>query len=1219
MNFSCYKCNKSFVQKQHLINHLNRKKSCQLCNNGFETHYAYVNGESIHVNDYKKNGTPFCRLKHELVYVKGNEGRKSYFRHKNKGDIDDNKMSQFHIDWQKYFKSTEVWFPKKSEQLKDRRADIVLDNCNYIVEIQHSSIKPEEVRCRREDYRKHNKEIIWIIDGENTKVETLYTDGGGYLITFDKEWKYKSYDESYKHMCVLLDHYDINDKKHKIFKIQLDKVTTKMIKVCDYQSKDIVIDRLNTNPSNIWDLWKDNNFIIPKLTISQKGAGNGKTYETWKKVIENSDKDTFILLTPKHSEKDVILNELNDQINRKEFYLEENIDCVDEIMKKMEKKGGTESRASQYVLKYKHKISDRSVTVIIATVQSFYFNLTEINKNSSDPFSTLVPNFLEGVIGEKGPKINPRTGEFYFAKDYRFLNKKTQIDFDEAQDLEKEQLECMNRLMLRYGVDIGVVGDKLQSLKHEENLFTELNRLKDNTDINREVINPVNINRRIEVSGLAEEINKKIKYEENGVLPITIPKDKKKKLESVKVPFEVFKSKGIRAGSEDICLIDKYCSDIINMMKKEINANYYLPQDILIISPILSGRNELNELNSRIEEMWISFFDDKDYIKKIKDDSDNKDEWGGWKNENHDTKGKVIKYCSLHKSDNGSAINLKESRYKTRIVSTITSKGDGRNLVFVLNTTEATLKLVGDNKIGLKYESSFNVSLTRAKRKVYFELTENGDNIHKRFNGFGGNYICPYISKHITINKLNDNEIIKDKDISNILKIYGVDYIDENTESISGYDFTDHCSRYAVWKTILHFIINKRENGHTYRTYDNVFNLDIMPPELPGQYWKFIRTQDNESSPIDGIISIPILKYDHKIYEGFSKEIREKMINIKTKLKDAKFNDIQSMNLKLEDYLLISYMININRYKNKSPFPITELYNILSSLKTKTETGDFYGKILPLINKSDEMITEIENKYGKLQWITEKNICYDNTDLENHTFRKTPSFLIGNNDNYVIDVKLKTSFSELNYIETMKEILLERFIIYNPEQTKLKKDRDRYYGKKIITYLLILDGNKYVNFDWTWDKNNEDLKRIVNEGIINYYDQKNTELFYFMYNIIKRWGKGGEISSDNKWIENEDIEPLKDIINKEREESPIKKSIEYIREKIKLNYKDGKEQPEYIRNYIIYISKLSKKELYEKYTDDVIESKKYFMSKVRELLSDQIQIYKDEEDDDDEW
>ena len=59
------------------------------------------------------------------------------------------------------------------------------------------------------------------------------------------------------------------------------------------------------------------------------------------------------------------------------------------------------------------------------------------------------------------------------------------------------------------------------------------------------------------------------------------------------------------------------------------------------------------------------------------------------------------------------------------------------------------------------------------------------------------------------------------------------------------------------------------------------------------------------------------MKYDHKEYMwGFQDKIRNKMVNIKNIKNDC--NDIQSMNLKLEDYLIISYMININRYKNKS-------------------------------------------------------------------------------------------------------------------------------------------------------------------------------------------------------------------------------------------------------------------------------------------------------------
>ena len=48
-DFICYKCNQNFKQKIHLKNHLDKKKSCQKCNNGFETNWAYINGDIINV------------------------------------------------------------------------------------------------------------------------------------------------------------------------------------------------------------------------------------------------------------------------------------------------------------------------------------------------------------------------------------------------------------------------------------------------------------------------------------------------------------------------------------------------------------------------------------------------------------------------------------------------------------------------------------------------------------------------------------------------------------------------------------------------------------------------------------------------------------------------------------------------------------------------------------------------------------------------------------------------------------------------------------------------------------------------------------------------------------------------------------------------------------------------------------------------------------------
>ena len=73
-------------------------------------------------------------------------------------------------------------------QIKDRRADIVgVDN--IIIEIQHSQIDTENVICRTQDYKLHNKDIIWIIDGNTEDVMLDELSDGSFLIYFKKSAK----------------------------------------------------------------------------------------------------------------------------------------------------------------------------------------------------------------------------------------------------------------------------------------------------------------------------------------------------------------------------------------------------------------------------------------------------------------------------------------------------------------------------------------------------------------------------------------------------------------------------------------------------------------------------------------------------------------------------------------------------------------------------------------------------------------------------------------------------------------------------------------------------------------------------------------------------------------------------------------------------------------------------------------------------------------------
>ena len=1168
-NYSCYKCGQSFNQKGHLDAHLNKKKTCQKCNCNFKTNYAYINDKPIHISDYIKTKLT-CNIKcdkgHELIFANG-KIIKPYFRHKHSKDVDNNPMSDFHIEWQRHFPVTEVYYPKIKGQIKSRRADIDINEHDMIIEIQHSKIDDSNVICRNSDYKLHNKELIWIVDGNTADVRLEELSDGQFLIIFTQDWKYKSFLHTYEFILLDID--------NKIFKIPVNKVVTKMIKVKEYVLRENIVNTLLIEPKNIWNLWNDDNSCECNLIIWQKGAGNGKTYGLWKSVIENKDKNTFILLSTKHSEKDVILAELKDKQKENEYWITENV--YEDIDIKSIYTGLNEDRAAQYVLTYKHKINNREITIIIATVASFYCNITTMDKNCSDPFSTLVHNYLNNV----SIKVDKNSGSFKFAKGTRYLNKQTQIWFDEAQDLELEHIQCIQKLMLSYKIDVGIVGDLLQSLKYEENIFTKLSNIHiPNINIIKPPIE--NNNRRIKVKGLATEINEYVEFKKYSLPEITVDEEY---FPVVDEPFELSildSGKSVLSNDKDTEKVENYCKNIVDKFRIQIKKNNYIPNDFIIVTPIISGRTELIELKSKLEEMWIEYFNNENYVKNISDEY--------WKENNHNKLETGVEYVQFHKSESGTAINLKESINKTRIVSTITSKGDGRNVCFVLNVTEKTLKLVSGNKIGLRYESHFHVPITRAIRKVYFELTTNGDNIHKRFAHVNNVYFVPNISKYLNISKIIP--FISDAQISKLLSSNNIEYIpiEEDCESKPKFDFTDHCARYAVCKTLLHFCLNYITNngGHCYQSYKNIFQkISIGPKDTPTIYWKYLNTFSSKQDLVDNLPHIPLIQYDTKYYNGFVSKIQKRMIELQTKLKDNAFNDIQSLDLSLTDYLLISYMLNINRYKIYTPFTINDLYSIVNNIDSNTDIDltKFYEKITPINYTCTKMINYIENKYGKLQWNIEHSVSFEGNS-DDFKIKKPESIIIGNNTEYVVDIMMKTSFSDTEFFNSMIEILLNRFIIYNPlDNTEKSKNKTRFLNKKIITFVYVLETNHYIEYNWDWDKC-DDIKNIVKDGIISYYSSYHKELFYYCNKICMNWK---DITKDEK-----------DKDNTFNINSPFK----FIIHKLLVT---NVNLPNYIKHYILNLEQLHNRNKIE--VNEIIQNESIFLKTILDDLKNQIDIF----------
>jgi len=145
-----------------------------------------------------------------------------YFRHKNNEDTCSNLMTEWHSEWQSNFLNTEIDFKKLNKnQIDDRRADVVIEEHNLILEFQHSKIDITEVNNRMNDYNLHNKKIIWIIDGNSFIKVTELKDSNKIYLEFEKEnWKYKSF---ISYDCIFI------DIKNNIYKVYPKEIKSDMI------------------------------------------------------------------------------------------------------------------------------------------------------------------------------------------------------------------------------------------------------------------------------------------------------------------------------------------------------------------------------------------------------------------------------------------------------------------------------------------------------------------------------------------------------------------------------------------------------------------------------------------------------------------------------------------------------------------------------------------------------------------------------------------------------------------------------------------------------------------------------------------------------------------------------------------------------------------------------------------------------------------------------
>jgi hypothetical protein len=941
-----------------------------------------------------------------------------------------------------------------------RRADILLNN-KRTIEIQHSNISSQEIENRFNDWNKFGKEIIWLIDGntEDVKYEKLSTNN--YLIIFNKSWKYKSFKIKYDFILI-----EINGK---VFKIELKKIKNKMIEIKDYQDINIVVNTLQTEPEKIWDLWESENVIKCNLNVYQQGAGNGKTYGIWKSISENEDKKTFIIITKQHSAKNVIYEELINQTQRKEYHIE-NL---------TEKKENNTSK--HYVIKYIHKNSKRECLVVIGTIDSFCCNLSNSNETNI--------NFFSGIcktIKKKGLSKVSEYGDCRFGGQTFYLNKQTEIWIDEAQDLPNEYLYAMTRLMLDTNTDINIVGDKLQTLEYEDNFLTSIKEGLPNINVN--IIEEKNLNRRIKVDRMCKEINRIINFNQYELLEISCENKNLKKIEYQ--PIEIIDSPIIYAYDSDDNKINDYVNKIINLVNNEVELNNYYPENFMFIFPIMKSNIIANELETKLQEFWINKFK---IMKTVTNEY--------WKNYDHK---QYTQYVYLHKHTEGQCINTKDSIKATRIMSIRTSKGDGREVVFILGTTEKSLRLVSNNNINLVYESHLHVALTRAKKKIYFGLVNNNDEIHSRFGEQGYIEYLPKIKKKIGLEKIC--EIIDKKIIIKLLenKIDINDYLikNVNTKPKEQVDWGYHCIKYNLYfyKVILSIVNNKETNSDFEKSQLNIVLKKLSKISIQDKKPKFFYIFLNKHQYCkkkcckNGLTEFPLCNLSDKSkYEEYTNIIKKKMEKIQKYIIKNKLHK-----LKIFDSIILIYMIQLYQNLKYTDMNPVELYNITHFFQ-KNE-----GKEKELLDSINNIDTIIENtliqKNKNINWNIFKHIKLE-ANNEDFIVNKLKYPILGNTKTQIYHIMLKSDITTLNCWDTMIDVLLERFLIYNPN-TDNEENIKKYQGKKINTLIFILNQNRFINIEWDWDKElKNEIKNEIKKCMILYYSDYHKDIYKFLIGI----------------------------------------------------------------------------------------------------------------------
>jgi hypothetical protein len=1095
-------------------------KKIQKCNINFTSQYVHIktNGETLclNINEYieqfenYKNCVLYCNNNHELCFANGKKV-KPYFRHKNSEDTGGYPMSTWHCEWQSNFPITEVVFNKiNDKQIKERRADVFL-NDNFVIEFQHSKINAEDVNNRMYDYKFHNKEIIWVVDGNGSiLVKELNYSKRIYLEFTSDYWKFESFIN-----CPYV-YIDINSY---IYKIIPKNIKSYMIDVQLPVTKDIFINNMLNNII----IFNDDEPNQSNLFIKQQGAGNGKTFGIIQMLQSNDFKHYkyFIYVTKQHSARFVIFSELKKQIENGNL---KNLRLVSDL-EECEKNSVS---TKKYIVKFLNLTTNNYCEIIIGTIDSFMYCISNKKISDIDKFQGIVNSIIDNHIETK-----TKNGTISYGGMNIILNKETILIGDEFQDPTNNYAKAIIQIMRDRYIDAYVVGDKLQSISIENNAFTYL---LDNhfSHTNKTIFDFTNICRRFNNKTLIEFVNYVIPFDKFNLPTIKLCEN----LPDNKDSLVIFEGEEFNNYKENECKINDEVDKIMKHYINEVILNNREPNDFLIVTPFTHKNPLVDALELAINIYWSNIKKDNNFTR----------------------------YAIFHKSEQGTSIDLSESENSTRIVSIHSSKGDGRNVVFVIGLDEQSLKKFSGESENLIYYSLLHVAVTRMIQKLYIYFVNNSDHIARKIKNYlyekNITNIKPNFKIYNSVNYKDLSEELK-KDFKiikeNIIDNAKLENLYEENENKQIIDMSHHNIRYsgALINTLMQIITdeNKNKNKDVKKQIKailyNITQIGITVTDTWKGYNILLKDR-----------SIPILKITDKglEYIKYFEIIVNIANNILTKIKKI----INSQNNEILcpiECVVLYYMIETSKQGNYTDITILEIYNIIDIYNKSFDSNlknhetcickkCFYenifenktSKILSMqqyisshyenINNVSSCFKEFCKKFPNVNWLYKHPVNFYGKNVDYKIYKYFE--LIGYDENNVIICYIKPQFNDLNYNDTLLKSISDVFLLKNIKKNNQQNDETndqpnddnflKFYNKRITTVIFTTDKDKPYYIVWT-NEDNEDLiyknivfiKNIFENKLFEKYKTECKSIYYF----YKYWRENipNQISSPLKVIE----------------------------------------------------------------------------------------------------